>query len=136
MKLAYCDSCIWIARFEGLASYKKIIVRHLRELADEKWTFCSSDLVSLEVLLKPLQSNETALAQKYRTFLTTLKALENYPHLFKDALLIAQNENLKAVDAFHVAMAEYHNCTLFVTSDPHFKNLKTITPSWIDLSSP
>ncbi len=43
-------------------------------------------------------------------------------------------EYQKVIDAIHVAIAEHHNCQLFVTSDPHFRNLKIVPPQLIDLS--
>lgn len=41
MKLAYIDSCIWIARVEGLPEYKRILDENLQRLAEEGWTFCT-----------------------------------------------------------------------------------------------
>jgi hypothetical protein len=37
MKLAYIDSCIWITRFEGLSTYKNIIMHELQHLAQTGW---------------------------------------------------------------------------------------------------
>ena len=54
--------------------------------------------------------------------------------LIRSALLIAQTEHLKAMDAIHVAIADHHSCDLFVSSDPHLRHLKIITPYWIDLT--
>ena len=34
MKLAYIDSCVWIARVEGLPEYRKIIDASLQALAE------------------------------------------------------------------------------------------------------
>lgn len=47
--------------------------------------------------------------------------------------MIAQGENLKAMDAIHVAIAIQHGCKRFVSTDPHFKNLKIIPSIWIPL---
>jgi predicted nucleic acid-binding protein len=74
------------------------------------------------------------IVQIYRNIIQKLKALKNYSAIFKNALLLTKSENLKGMDAIHVAIAEHHNCQLFVTSDPHFRNLKIISPQLIDLS--
>lgn len=44
MKLAYVDSCIWIARIEGLTDYKTIIDDKLQNLAQEGWTMTMINL--------------------------------------------------------------------------------------------
>ena len=55
--------------------------------------------------------------------------------MFEQAIMIAQTENLKAMDAIHIAIAIHHGCQCFVSSDSHFKNLTIIPPVWIDLST-
>jgi hypothetical protein len=49
--------------------------------------------------------------------------------------MIAQDENLKTMDAIHVAIAVQHGCKRFVSTDTHFKNLKIMPVTWIDLSA-
>lgn len=44
-------------------------------------------------------------------------------------------ERLEAVDAVPVAIATHHRCKRFVTTDPHFKGLRLVTPLWIDLGT-
>jgi predicted nucleic acid-binding protein len=133
MKLAYIDSCIWITAIEGLPAYQTVLDGHLRDLAQDGWTFCVSDLVILEVLTKPLKENHHTLLQRYRTLLGTLRPLKTYINVFKDALSISSSEALKGLDALHVTLASHHNCQLFVSSDPHFRRLKIMAPYWIDL---
>jgi len=91
-------------------------------------------VVLFEVLLKPLKSSQKELVQRYKNLLEKMKKLKSYPNVFKDALQIGHLENLKGFDAIHVAIAKHHRCTLFVSSDPHFRNLRTLTSHWIDLS--
>lgn len=135
MKRAYVDSCIWIASIEGLPAYKATINTHLQHISAQGWTFCVSDIVLFEVLLKPLQQNRNVLVRQYRELFANLSILKNFTNVFKDALFVAQTENLKALDALHVTLAVHHSCELFVTSDPHFTNLKALAPLWIDLSA-
>ncbi len=132
MKRAYIDSCIWIARVEGLTTYRKVIDEKLSKLANEEWTFCVSEAVQLEVLLEPLKKSHDELVQIYRKIFDETRMLKIYTSVFKNALLIAQAENLKGLDAVHVAIADHYNCKLFVSSDPHFRNLN-IQPYWINL---
>jgi predicted nucleic acid-binding protein len=133
MKLAYIDSCVYISRFEGIPAYRAVIEQGLQQLARDGWVACISELVSLEVLINPLKQGQHGLVLQYKRLFGTVNIFTVYPHIFKDALQIAQSENLKAVDAIHVAFAKHYDCQLFVSSDPHFRDLATMTPYWIDL---
>ena len=133
MKLAYIDSCIWIARVEGLPEYKKIIDETLKNLAEDGWVFCISEVVMLEILTKPLKENNEALANIYRKIFEKIKILKNYSNIFRHALLITQTENLPGMDAIHVAFADHYNCNRFISSDAHLKKLKIVSPLWINL---
>lgn len=133
MKLAYIDSCVYISRFEGIPEYRAVIEHGLQQLARDGWLACSSELVSLEVLLHPLKNGQSELVLHYKNLFRTVKIFTIYPKIFNDALHIAQAENLKAIDAIHVAFAKHYGCQLFVSNDSHFRNLAAITPYWIDL---
>jgi predicted nucleic acid-binding protein len=134
MKRAYIDSCIWVLEIEGLPAYQNIVDRELQCLTEDGWKFCTSDVVLFEVLSKPLKNGQKELVQRYKNLFKKMKKFKGYANVFKDALLIAQSENLKAMDTIHVAIAKHYHCQLFVSSDPHFRDLKAITPYWIDLS--
>jgi predicted nucleic acid-binding protein len=135
MKRAYIDSCVWITRFEGSPEYKARIHQKLQELTLVGWEFCTSDLVLLEVLAKPLLAQQDDVAAKFRSFLETMRVLPLSSMVCQQALAIIQGEALKVVDALHVAIAIHARCQLFVSTDPHFRGLNTITPYWIDLSA-
>jgi predicted nucleic acid-binding protein len=81
-----------------------------------------------------LKEKQDSLAQIYRILFQKMRTIKIFPAVFKDALLLTVSENLKGLDAIHVAIAQHHNCQLFVTSDPHFRNLKVIIPHLIALS--
>lgn len=104
MKRAYVDSCVWITRFEGKTGYKEFLQRQLDDLALAEWEFCTSAVVYLETLTKPLQQGQVEEAQKFRNFLNTMVMLKNYTTVFEGALRIARTECLKALDAVHVAI--------------------------------
>ena len=134
MKLAYVDSCIWITMIEGLNEYRQIIDSKMRALSEDGWIFCVSDIVYYEVLLKPAKNNQVKLMKIYRSIFDKLKIVKNYSDLFKDALLLGQSEDLKGIDLLHVAIARHSNCQRFITTDPHFTQLKSIEPVFIDLA--
>ena len=135
MKLAYVDSCIWIVLMEGSPKHQQIVDQKLHDLAGEGWIFCISEAVILEILAKPLKQDKDNLIQLYRETFNKVRILKNYPHVFNHALSIAQTENLKGMDAIHVAFADHYNCDGFVSSDSHFMNLKIVQPLLINLGS-
>ena len=134
MKLAYIDASIWIAQVEGIPAYQQITRNMLRNLRKDKWLPCISEVVVLETLCKPYQENNQILIAAYNTIFDNITKLKVFDEIFKDALLFTQKENLKPMDAVHLAFAAKYGCARLVTTDPHFKNLKTITPHWLDLS--
>jgi len=134
MPKAYVDSSVWITRFEGIPVYYQKVKDTLLNFENEGWYFCYSDLVLLEVLLKPFKENQEFLLESYKRAFETSLFLPNYDELLKQALLIAKSDNLKSIDAIHVAFAVEYNCELFVTTDPHFRTLQSLPLHIIDLS--
>lgn len=133
MKLAYVDSCVWITLIEGLEPYRPAIRGALAALARDGWEFCTSDAVRLEVLVRPIRLKDEILIGIYRSLLDTNRALTVSQSVFVDALDRAVLDGLKAMDAIHVTIAEQHGCQRFVTTDPHFRSLTSVTPELIAL---
>ncbi|WPL14977.1 hypothetical protein Thiosp_04837 [Thiorhodovibrio litoralis] len=94
---------------------------------------CASDAVRLEVLIRPPRLKQNELLDLYLGLLDANHALRIPASVFVDALELARVEGLKAMDAVHVAIARYHGCERFITTDPHFNSLKTIHPGCISL---
>jgi predicted nucleic acid-binding protein len=134
MKLAYVDACVWITLVEGLDDHRPPIRAALAALSHEGWEFCTSDAVRLEVLFRPLRSENEVLSGIYRSLLENNRSLGIPRTVFADALNLATSEGLKAMDAVHCAIANHHGCERFVTTDPHFNGLKAISPLCISLT--
>lgn len=135
MKLAYIDSSVWIARIEGLPEYPKILDKTLATMLQDDWQFCVSDAVVLEVLAKLYKQNQLELIAVYRKIFAEIRILRIPTDIFTNALLVIQAEQLKAMDAVHIALALHHHCQCIVSTDKHFRELKTIPVIWIDLQS-
>jgi len=135
MKQAYIDSCVWITAIEGFPEYQSKIDQTLRHLTEDGWKFCTSDVVLFELLLKPMKDSQPDVIERYRALCAKMKRLKSFPNVFTEALNIAHLENLKGMDAVHLAIAVHHCCTLFVSTDSHLRSLTTITPCWINLGS-
>jgi predicted nucleic acid-binding protein len=128
MKLAYLDSSVWITRVEGLPIYREIISDALDKLRAERWLFCTSDATLLEVLPKPYRDKCHSIITVYNKLFEQARILKSFPNVFEDALIIAQNENLKAMDAIHVSIAFHHGCKRFVSTDSHFNRIYATLP--------
>ena len=135
MKLAYVDSSAWITRIEGLEVYRKSINDCFNKLISDGWLLCTSEVVSLEILPKLYKENNDAIIDIYNNLFQQTYTLKTFSNVFEQAMIIAQTENLKAMDAIHVAIAVKNGCQCFVSTDKHFKNLKIISPVWIDLNT-
>jgi len=134
MKLAYVDSSVWITYIEGfLPEYQQRIEEHLDKLAAEGWFLATSDVVKLEILPKLYATQNDQFIALYQALFDSLTLLDSFPDVFKEALAIAQQEGLKGMDAIHVAIAKQQGCQCFISTDTHFKNLKSLTVVWIDL---
>lgn len=134
MNFAYVDSSVWINRLEGLADYQVLVHDCLASLRMDGWELCVSEAIFLEVLVKPYRHHRKDLITMYRNSFDCAYFLKNFGGLFEAALHIAQSENLKALDAIHVAFAIEYGCELFITTDPDFRFLKSLPVRWIDLS--
>ena len=96
----------------------------------------SSDAVRLEVLGRPKRLGDDNLVAIYVALLDATRALSVRPGIFKDALVTASREGLKAMDAVHVAIAAQQGCERFVTTDPHFQSLCSPSPHLRALPTP
>lgn len=133
MKLAYVDSSVWIADIEGLPSYRQRIENQLDTLANAGWSFCTSELVILEILPKLYLAGNEQLINVYQELFNQLILLDNFSSLLREALIITKQEKLKAIDAIHVAIAVQHGCQCLVSTDTHFRKLQCLMPIWINL---
>lgn len=132
--LAYIDSSVWITRFEGIAFYQDKIENSLHILEQEGWVLCISEVVLLEALFKPYHKNQKPLITLYNRIFAQMMILSNYDNIFRDALSIAIEENLRGIDSVHIALALHYGCEKFVTTDNHFKKLRILPPLWINLN--
>jgi len=105
MKRAYLDTSVWIARAEGGLAYRNLVRKELHVLKDDGWQFCLSDLVILEVLLKPYRENRQNLISGYNRVFSEAVHFSTFDTVFHETLTFAQRDNLKVLDAIHVAFA-------------------------------
>jgi predicted nucleic acid-binding protein len=115
MTLTFVDSGVLIAGFRGThaASAAAMAI-----LGDPNRQFVSSDFVRLEVLPKPEFLKRHAETAFYQAFfdVTHLWVLST-PVLIRRALELASAHGLAAMDALHVAAAQFANVDELVTTE-------------------
>ncbi len=134
MPFGYVDSSVWITYMEGKPAYQRVVDSELTLLERKGWQLCLSDLVILEVLIKPQNENRVQLVDSYKGVFSKGVLLPTFQAVFERSHSLAQENGLKALDAIHVAFAIEYGCELFITTDPDFRFLKSLPVRWIDLS--
>lgn len=115
MRRAYLDACIVIYLLEDVPDFSERVRRFLAANSDA--VLCTSPLVRLEVLVKPLRESNLALVGDYEDFLAALQVLPIDAEVFDQALQLRVRHSLKTPDALHLAAALRHGCTEFWTND-------------------
>jgi len=113
--MIYLDSCIAIYLVEQRDPYLSQIDS---ALAATRLPLCSSELVKMECLVRPIRDNNMTLITAYEATIQGLNRLDISPAVFGLATKIrAQFRRLKTPDALHLACAKHHGCTEFWTHD-------------------
>ncbi len=91
--------------------------------------FVTSTITLLEVLVKPLKENKPAIAEQYKTILTSSKNIEIIDidvMIASRAAGLRAKYNLKTPDSLQLAVATEYNAHLFLTNDVRLSNVKEI----------
>jgi predicted nucleic acid-binding protein len=94
----------------------------------------SSDLVLMEVLVGPLKSGDTALANAYEQLFqqAQTRLLPLTLPILRAAARLRATTKLKTPDALHAATAFDAGCVLFVTNDAGFKGVAGLPLTILD----
>jgi predicted nucleic acid-binding protein len=111
---------VLIYAIEANPDYLDALTWLFGEIDQRRVVGVTSELTLMEVLVKPLQNNNDALAQQYEDILSTEGSFymaEVTKEILKDAANIRAAHNLKTPDAIHAATALHYGCQDFVTND-------------------
>lgn len=85
----------------------------------------TSELTLMEVLVKPLKTNDAKLVTAFEQALVgtdvTLQPITQ--SILRDAAQLRATTNLRTPDAIHAASSKAIGCSLFVTNDIGFRNV-------------
>lgn len=114
-KFVYLDACIVIYLLEECGEFSRRARAFLAQ--NEDAILCISPLVRLEVLAKPLKTNNAQLVEDCETFFAAQRWLSVDDKAFELALQLRSKHGLKTPDALHLAIATLHGCAEFWTND-------------------
>lgn len=121
----HIDSMTFIYFIEEHPRYVNV-VESVFELVDAgELVGLSSYVTLLEVLVKPIQEKDAALAQKYREFLTGARNFALFPvdrGIAEDGAGIRARYGFRTPDAIQLATAVRHGADTFLTNDEKLKN--------------
>lgn len=123
-KTVFLDTAPLIYFIEGHSAYQPILSR-LFELNDKGgFSFVTSSVTLLEVLVKPLREGQKAIAEQYRDILTTAPGIELFDLTSDIAVQAAQlraKYNLRTPDAIQLATCIALGADYFLTNDNRLK---------------
>lgn len=115
MYLVYLDSCMVIYLVERHPQYASLIQKAMADHGDA--VLCVSPLVRLEVLVRPMREQNTALIRRFQQYLATQHSLSIPDMAYDLALNLRKDHGLKTPDALHLATAQLYGCAEFWTND-------------------
>lgn len=128
-KVVALDTAPLIYFIEGHSIYQPILTR-LFDFNDRGgFSFVTSTVTLLEVLVKPLRDGQTAIAKQYRDILTSAKSIEIIDvttAISEQAAFLRAKYNLRTPDAIQLATAIELGADYFLTNDSQLKSVSEI----------
>jgi predicted nucleic acid-binding protein len=88
-----------------------------RRLADRETSFAVNDAVMMEARVKPMREDDLLTLRRLDRFFDEVTRLSIPPAVYEQATRLRAHHGLKALDAIHVATAQFHLCEGFWTHD-------------------
>jgi predicted nucleic acid-binding protein len=129
-KVVCLDTAPLIYFIEGHSIYQPILAK-LFDFNDQGgFSFVTSTVTLLEVLVKPLRESQTAIAKQYRDILIGAKGIEITDittAIAEQAALLRARYNIRTPDAIQLATAIEHGADYFLTNDNRLKSVSEIS---------
>lgn len=116
-KTIFLDTAPLIYFIEGHSVYQNVLAEIFKANDDGNFTFITSSITLLEVLVKPLRENKPELAEEYKNILTKasgIEILEITNTLSIKAAELRAEFNLRTPDAIQVATAIQNKADYFL----------------------
>lgn len=129
-KQSFLDTAPLIYFIEGHSAYQALLSR-LFDFNDKGgFSFVTSSVTLLEVLVKPLREGQIAIAQQYRDILTTAPGMELFDvtsAIAEGAAQLRAKYNLRTPDAIPLATCIELGADYFLTNDNRLKAVSEAT---------
>jgi predicted nucleic acid-binding protein len=125
-KEIFLDTAPLIYFIEGHSPYEDSLKRIFEANNNFNFTFITSTITLLEVLVKPLKEGELNLAERYQDILTKAQSIEIFDvtnSISVKAAELRAKYNLRTPDAIQVATAIENNAAYFFTNDMRLKSI-------------
>lgn len=133
----YLDTNIWIYALEGFPAYAQELTELFTAIDQGNLFAITSELSLAEVLVKPIQNQNSSQQDLYKQALTSTQTLQVLP-VQRDILIEASQIraiiNLKLPDAIHAATALKAQCSTFLTNDQRFQTVPGLPVVLLSLS--
>ena len=129
-KTVFLDTAPLIYFIEGNSNYQPILSR-LFDLNDKgSFSFITSSVTLLEVLVKPLRERQTNIAKQYRDIPTTAPGIELFDvtsAIAEQAAQLRAKYNLRTPDAIQLATCIEIGADYFLSNDNKLKVVNEAT---------
>jgi len=123
------DTSVWIYHFEQHPTLASAAGRVIESLEAGKFRGIASELILLELTVRPLQLGRQDVADDYEVLLGYFPNLELQPisrEILMDAAGLRARHRLRTPDAIQIATGVRYGATLAVTNDEAWRNLPLI----------
>lgn len=124
--LVYVDSNCVIYAIEKIEPYSRLLTPLWEAAARGQASLVASELVLMEVLIKPVQAGNRAMESLYRRFLeasTEFRLIPISRSVINEAVRVRAEHRISTPDAIHAATALLSGADSFVTNDPDFQRV-------------
>jgi predicted nucleic acid-binding protein len=128
-KTIFLDTAPLIYFIEGNSEYQQCLKQVFEANDRGDFSFITSSITLLEVLVKPIRENQTALADKYKAILTGAAGIEILDVTLNIATKAAElraKYNLRTPDAIQIGAAIEYKSDYFLTNDTQLKSIPEI----------
>ena len=128
-KRVFLDTAPLIYFIEGHSIYQPVLTKIFDANDRGEFQFVTSCITLLEVLVKPLQSGQTGLANQYKYILANAPGINIYDITTDISISAAQlraSYNLKTPDALQIAAGWEYKADYFLTNDARLQQVTEI----------
>jgi predicted nucleic acid-binding protein len=128
-KRVLIDTSIWIYHFEGHAMFGALAGAVIERLEDAKFRGIASELMLLELTIRPLKLGRQDVADEYETLLSYFPNLDLEPIsrvILLDAAALRARHRLRTPDAIQLATGLSAGATLAITNVEAWRDLPMI----------